>query len=467
MHRRIALFAVCLSLSSLLLSPMIQHGAVGAAAKERKLVLISTVDVKAKTSPCGCHTPKGGLPRLASFADSLRSVFPDVLLLDAGGFFPEDDVHQPQSAFFMGSFRLLGEDAVGLGEREMRFGLGYLRAQQKRTDAPLVCTNLYDRFTRKPAFPPYVIKDLHGVKVGIFALMSDKSDLGPARDSLYVVEPSNTAVMAIADMKKKGATVIVLLSQLGKSESEDLVEAVDGIDALIVGRNVPVIETGRKVKNTIAVYGGEQGQYAGRTILTLDARGRVAASESQTVMMGPDVSSKPAIAEMVKRFEDEFNAQMARAEAARGTTGAFPADSADHFVGNETCIRCHAAQGEQWKTTPHAHAWQTLVDHKKDSTPECIGCHVIGYQRPGGYSTPQTTPGMVNVGCENCHGMGSQHETFSKSGVKVAETVCLTCHNSTTSPEFSFEKFKPYVDHSRKFTDLPPLKSTSPMGLMK
>jgi len=63
--------------------------------------------------------------------------------------------------------------------------------------------------------------------------------------------------------------------------------------------------------------------------------------------------------------------------------------------------------------------------------------------------------------------MGSEHETFSKSGVKVAEAVCLSCHNSTTSPEFSFEKFKPYVDHAKKFNDLPPLKSTSPMGLMK
>jgi 2',3'-cyclic-nucleotide 2'-phosphodiesterase (5'-nucleotidase family) len=467
MHRWFPRFAFGLALASLLLAPSWSVRAAGTPARGRKLILISTTDVKGKTSPCGCHTPKGGIARLASVADSLRSLYPDVLLLDAGGFFPEDDVHQPQSAFLMGSYKLLGTDAVGIGERELRFGLGYLRAQQKRTGIPLVSANLYDRFTKKPAFPPYVIKDMGGAKVGIFALMTDKNDLGPARDSLYIVEPSNTAAMTIAEMKKKGATVIVLLSQLGKTESEDLVTAVDGIDAVIVGRNVPLLEVGRKVKNTVAVYGGEQGQYAGLTTLTLDAKNRVQNGENEMFMLGPAVTAQPAFADMVKRFEDEFNSQMAKAEkeqAARAN-GGIQADSVAHFIGNETCVRCHAAQGEQWKTTPHAHAWATLVDRHKDSTPECIGCHVIGYRKPGGYSTQETTPAMVNVGCENCHGMGSQHDTFSKGG-KVAEAVCLTCHTSTTSPEFKFAQFKPYIDHTKKFAELPALHSAG-MGAMK
>src|SRR4026207_347633 len=60
----------------------------GAVLQPDKLVILSTTDVKGKTSPCGCHIPKGGLARLASVADSLRSLYPDVLLLDAGGVLP-------------------------------------------------------------------------------------------------------------------------------------------------------------------------------------------------------------------------------------------------------------------------------------------------------------------------------------------------------------------------------------------
>jgi 2',3'-cyclic-nucleotide 2'-phosphodiesterase (5'-nucleotidase family) len=57
---------------------------------------------------------------------------------------------------------------------------------------------------------------------------------------------------------------------LGKVESEYLVTTVDGIDVVVAGRNVPVLQKGRLIKNTVAVYGGEQGQHIGRTVLTLD-----------------------------------------------------------------------------------------------------------------------------------------------------------------------------------------------------
>ena len=108
-------------------------------------------------------------------------------------------------------------------------------------------------------------------------------------------------------MRKKGATVVVLLSQLGKVESEDLAAAVPGIDAVICGRNVPMIQKGRMVKNTVTSYGGEQGQYISRTLLTLDARGRVATGDNETFMLGPEIGEKPEIAKLVKDFEDAFN----------------------------------------------------------------------------------------------------------------------------------------------------------------
>src|SRR5206468_9221233 len=106
---------------------------------------------------------------------------------------------------------------------------------------------------------------------------------------IYVVEPSNVLKMSIAEMRKKGATVIVLLSQLGKIESEDLVTAVDGVDALIVGHNVPLIQTGRMIKNTIACYGGDQGQYVGRTLVNLGPRNKMTSGENEMFILGPEI----------------------------------------------------------------------------------------------------------------------------------------------------------------------------------
>ena len=83
----------------------------GCAPKGRTLVVVTTNDVMAKTSPCGCHTPKGGLARRAAFLDSLRAKRGDVLVVDAGGFFPETDAERGAGPFMIAevTFEDLGD----------------------------------------------------------------------------------------------------------------------------------------------------------------------------------------------------------------------------------------------------------------------------------------------------------------------------------------------------------------------
>jgi 2',3'-cyclic-nucleotide 2'-phosphodiesterase (5'-nucleotidase family) len=302
----LALFALALAAATL------RARDAGAATADR-LVILSTTDVKGKTSPCGCKIPKGGLARQASFADSIRSEYEHVLLVDNGGFFPEDDAHRPHATFLMDAMKMLGVSAVGFGERDLRFGYSFYKRNAESRALPVVCANLYDKATKKTTFRPWLIEKIGGVNVGFFALMSDKAELGPGRDSLYLTEPPAAARAAVAELKKKGATVIVLLSQLGKVESEDVVVAVDGVDVVIAGHNVPMFQTGRMIKNTMAVYGGEQGQNMGRTILTLDARGQVTGRENEVFSLTAEVGEKESVARLVKQFED----QVKTAEAAK------------------------------------------------------------------------------------------------------------------------------------------------------
>jgi hypothetical protein len=388
-----------------------------------------------------------------------------VAIVDNGGWFPDDSLHIDYSWFLMDGMKLLGTDAVGLGDRDLRFGLAYLRAQLKRTQLPVVCANLIDKKTKTTAFSPYLIKPIGTVKVGFFGLMSDKVDLGPARDSLAVQEPQAVARRTIDEMRKKGATVVVLLSQLGKVESEDLVTAIDGVDLVVVGRNVPLLQKGRLIKSTVACYGGEQGQYMGRTVLTLNAQKKVTTGDNETFVLGPEVGEHPDIAQIVKEFEDKFNEKLRKVQMEQSAQQAATAgtDSPDRFVGSEVCQRCHVSETEQWKTTKHAHAWQTLVDNKKDATPDCVPCHVVGYRKPGGFTDGSATPKMTNVGCENCHGMGSQHEAFATAPRKITEQTCQQCHTSTTSPTFNYAVYRPHIEH--KFTGTMPEipKHESPM----
>lgn len=379
----------------------------------------------------------------------MKASYSNVALVDAGGFFPEDDVHKDASWFLMDGMKVLGTDAVGLGEKELRFGAAYLKAQVKRTQLPMVNANLFEKKTGKTLVEPYVIRKVGSVgKVGFFGLMSNQVDLGPAKDSLRVEEPAAAAKRTVAELRKKGATVVVLLSQLGKVESEDLATAVDGIDAVVVARNTPLLPKGRLIKNTVAVYGGEQGQYVGRTALTLDKSGRVTTGDAETFMLGPEVGEKKEIAALVKGFEDSFNEKLRKVEKERAAQAVEKANTnPDHYLGAELCMRCHTQEATQWKTTSHAKAWQTLVDVKKDATPDCVPCHVVGFKQPGGFESGTQTPALVNVQCESCHGMGTQHEAFASTPRKITANTCTTCHTSSTDPTFDFAVYMPHIAH--------------------
>ncbi len=260
---------------------------------------------------------KGGLARRASFVDSISVQYGQVVLVDNGFFFPEAEDWEQDAWFLMDAMKLLKTDAVNVSEKELRYGRSFLLANWKRSKLPLVSANLWDKGTKKNLVDPYVLVKKGTVTVGVFGLTSEKVDLGVSRDSLTVEDPAAAAKRVIPEMRRKGATVIVLLSQLGKVESEDLVTAVDGVDVLIVGRNVPVLQKGRLIKNTVACYGGEQGQYVGRTILTLDATRHMSAGDNETAILSPEVGERPDILTLVKTFEDNFNDKLRKKEKER------------------------------------------------------------------------------------------------------------------------------------------------------
>jgi 2',3'-cyclic-nucleotide 2'-phosphodiesterase (5'-nucleotidase family) len=296
------------------------HPAAAAVQQPDKLVILSTTDVKGKTQPCGCHVPKGGLSRRAAFRDSVAGAYGQVSIVDNGNFFPESEARESEAWFLMDVMKTIGLDAVGTGTSDLRFGYAKLKANIARTQLPMTSANLIDLKTRRPALQPYVIKQVGAVKVGYFSLMTDKTDLGSARDSLRVDEPTAVAQKTVAELRKKGATVVVLLSQLGKVESEDLVTTVPGIDAVICGRNVPVLQKGRQIKNTVASYGGEQGHFISQTVLTLDAAGRAKSGENESIQLGPEVADRPDIFERVKTFDADLAGKLKSQEGEK--TGA-------------------------------------------------------------------------------------------------------------------------------------------------
>jgi 2',3'-cyclic-nucleotide 2'-phosphodiesterase (5'-nucleotidase family) len=99
----------------------------------------------------------------------------------------------------------------------------------------------------------------------------------------------------------------VALANLGKVPGEEMCTEVEGLDVMILGRDVPLIQNGRMIGTTLAVYGGEQGQYMARTLVTLDAGRKVTAREAGVFMLGPQIPDQAAMTEMVKGFQSAMD----------------------------------------------------------------------------------------------------------------------------------------------------------------
>jgi peroxiredoxin len=111
-------------------------------------------------------------------------------------------------------------------------------------------------------------------------------------------------------------------------------------------------------------------------------------------------------------------------EAPAGLAAGLPSG---RYAGDGVCRSCHLEEYRDWLMTPHSIAWDSLAQGEKWRDPECVGCHVTGKDRPGGFASPETTPHMVHVQCEVCHGMGGGHPAGSPAGPAMADT-CDGCH---------------------------------------
>jgi hypothetical protein len=137
----------------------------------------------------------------------------------------------------------------------------------------------------------------------------------------------------------------------------------------------------------------------------------------------------------------------ANVKAAANIPVAPPAKGQPGYAGRESCSDCHAAAAEFWDKTVHATAWKTLVDRGQQFDLDCIGCHVTGWQKPGG-SNLAHNENLRDVQCETCHGPGSIH--VAKGGLEKpaaiakapAADLCATqCHTKEHSDTFQLEAY--------------------------
>ncbi len=151
------------------------------------------------------------------------------------------------------------------------------------------------------------------------------------------------------------------------------------------------------------------------------------------------------VQEAVRAYDRDAGAANVKAAADKPVPE--PAKGQATYVGMAACGDCHSDEVEFWKKTVHTQAWQTLVDRGQQFDYECIGCHVTGFDKPGG-SNLAHNDNLRDIQCETCHGPASIH--VAKGGEEKPPAVkrspspdlCATqCHTHEHSDTFQYEAY--------------------------
>ena len=366
-----------------------------------------------------------------------------VLTVDAGdmlGWRPDVLRHKT----LMAMVSQLSYDAIGLGDNDFVDGARFLADGVNTYRLPVTSANVHPALSVGDlTYPSFLIVPKGPLRIGVIGLASPQSFrfISPGRRSEVNVADPDRALRDVLASVRKQADLIVVLHHAGMDASMDIADTFPDIDLIIGSHDQSVHEAPARKGQTLIVHTGRNGAYTGHLTLTIN-KGRINQFENRLIPLTDEIADEP----IIKRGIEAYYASL-RQEVEQTTL--LPSDRP--FQGGATCIPCHEQAYSQWRETPHARAFQALVNDEKQDHPACLGCHTTGYGQNTGYRNVRETAHLTNVQCEICHRVSATHlqqpEHIVGSGTKVSESLCVTCHTPAQSPDFHYEEAVEKVNH--------------------
>lgn len=256
-----------------------------------------------------------GLAKVSSFIKELKQQNPNALVLDAGDTFHGQTIATLSKGESIANImNTIGYDAMAPGNHDFNYGYERLAELDKITNFPILAANI-KKADGSDLFTPYIIKEIAGVKIGIFGLATPETTYKTHPDNvkgLAFKDPVEAAAEMVALLKDQ-TDVIIALAHLGMDEasvdtSTRVAAEVEGIDLIVDGHSHTVLEQGKLIGSTMIVSTGEFDKNFGIVDL-LVTNGKV--SDIQADLISKEEASVTVPDEAVKKAVDAITAEQA------------------------------------------------------------------------------------------------------------------------------------------------------------
>ena len=221
------------------------------------------------------YRPVGGYARIATLVKQIRTESKDCFLFcDCGdtfhGTYP---ALKTQGEALVPIFNSLGLDAM-TAHWEFAYGPTIFKKLIMKLNYPMLAINIYDRTTKELLFPPYKVKVIGELRIGIVGIASNIIDktMPPSysegveftlgRDELPSI------INVLRDQEK--VDLIILISHLGFPQDMKLLSDIEGVDICLSGHTHNRLYKPVMQRKTLVIQSGCHGSFLGRLDLELE-----------------------------------------------------------------------------------------------------------------------------------------------------------------------------------------------------
>ena len=315
-----------------MMSALLMLVALTASAQKREVHILSINDP---------HAAIDQFPRLGYVADSLRALYPDLLILSAGdnrSGDPVNDMFDIPAYPMVALMNQVGFHATAVGNHEFDSNQDGLARLIGLSTFSTLCANMEPDAKWKMHVKPYQKFDVGGVMVGVLGITALGSmgtpESHPMRlTDIKFMEPLET--IKKYEFLRKECDIVLLLSHLGFADDVKFSAELPWVDIIVGGHSHTQLDGGEMHNGILITQNAKSLKYATHSTLVLDGK-QITSKKAECIAVAGGQNTNRTLAELVRYFSENpaFKRVLAVAET--------PFDNSEELG----CMVCDAYMAE-------------------------------------------------------------------------------------------------------------------------
>ena len=271
-----------------------------AAAQTKEIHTISANDIHAKIQ---------NFPQLAAIVDSMRAVYPNLLVLSAGDNRtgePLNDLYEIPAYPMVALMNQIGFDATTLGNHEFDSGQAGLAKLISLSNFPYLCCNIFPAAKWNMHITPYKVFDFEGTKVGVVGVVQVGASGHPDSHPDNCTDLGFTPVLETVqeyEWLRDECDVVILLSHLGYEDDVKVSADLPWVDIIVGGHSHTQLAGGEMHNGLLITQNVNRLQRVTHITVTVKD-GKVVSKTAENIEVEGYPGKNKLVEEMVKYFSN-------------------------------------------------------------------------------------------------------------------------------------------------------------------